>query len=332
MASNEIIKEKAMEMTRKDFLKTAGGALAASLYASSPAAAAPASKLIRGTSLYSYQEVFYTGVMSFEDLLREVASCGGKSIELIPEEMVEDFPNPSERWVTKFKSLMDKYGLQPWTYTQFQDTELVKGMDLPLEKGGKSLGFDGGPYPGGGLQSGVEMLERDLKLANRLGFQHMRLLIGTPLAVAEKCIPLAEKYKVWMGFEAHAPITLKGKLLNKWVEMFERVKSPNIGILPDFGIFSRSNPQDADDLVPLKKYIKAFHGKTYDLDENCNETRVGYEKVIPVLVAAGFDCAINCEYEGQRSKQNTSVDIYDEVEQVRRWHVMMRRLLGEIPA
>lgn len=308
-------------MTRKEFLQTAGGAVAASLYASS-SAAAPAHNIRRGTSLYSYQEVFYNGVMSFEDILREVASCGGKTIELIPEEMVEDFPNPSERWVTRFKALLDKYGLQPWTYTQFQDTELVKGLDLPVERTGT--------YPGGGLQSGMEMLERDLKLANRLGFQHMRLLIGTPIPVAEKCIPLAEKYKVWMGFEAHPPITLKGKLMQKWVELFEKTRSPNIGILPDCGIFARNNPQDANDLVPLKKYVKAIHGKCYDLDENCSETRVGYEKAIPVLVAAGFDCAINCEYEGQRSKQNTSVDAYDEVEQVRRWHVMMRRLLGEI--
>jgi sugar phosphate isomerase/epimerase len=334
MASEEGIEERGIHMmTRKEFLQTVGGAVAASMYTSS-SVAAPAHKIRRGTSLYSYQEVFYTHVMSFEDLLREVASTGGKTLELIPEEMVEDFPNPSERWVTKFKGLLDKYGIEPWTYTQFQDTELVKGLDLPVERAGA--------YPGGGLQSGIEMLERDIKLASRLGFHHMRLLIGTPMVVAEKCIPVAEKFGVWMGFEAHAPVALKGKLVQAWVELFERVKSPNIGILPDFGIFDRSadssfmsNPQDPNDLLPLKKYIKAFHGKCYNLDENCSETRLAYEKVIPVLIASGFDIAINCEYEGQRAKQqlsgpNSSADVYDEVEQVRRWHLMMRRLLGEI--
>jgi len=49
---------------------------------------------------------------------------------------------------------------------------------------------------------------------------------------------------------------------------------------------------------------------------------------VPFLKENGFNCAINCEYEGRRRKQNTSVDVYDEVEQVRRWHLMMRRLLA----
>ncbi len=306
-------------MTRKDFLKTAAGTVAASMYTSS-ATAAPSANIRLGTSLYSYQEVYYTRVMTFEDILREAASAGAKTIELLPEQMVEDFPNPSERWVTRLKSLMNKYGLEPWTYTQFQDTQLVKGPDLPVEGRGK--------YPGHGIQSGVEMLERDLKLANRLGFHHMRLLIGTPIEVAEKCLPLAEKYRIWMGFEAHAPITLGGKLFQKWVELFERTQSAYIGINPDYGIFDKKSPQDVNVLVPLKKHIQAFHGKCYDLNENCQEVQLDYENTIPVLVNAGFDCAINCEYEGQRRKMATNLDVYDELEQVRRWHVMMRRLLS----
>ncbi len=320
-------------MTRKEFLQTAGGAVAASLYTSSSAAAAPAFNIRLGTSLYSYQEVYYIHVMSFEDIMREASAAGADTLEVIPEEMVEGFPNPSERWVTNFKNMLDKYQLQPWTYTQFQDTELVKGMDLPVEKGGKSLGFDGGTYPGPGFQSGMEMLERDLKLANRLGFHYMRLLNGTNINVAEKCVPLAEKYKVWMGFEIHSPTRLKSKLVERWIQTADKTNPEYLGLLPDFGIFSRTNPEDARDLIPLKKYIKAFHGKCYNLDENCNETRVAYENAVPVLMEAGFDVAINCEYEGQRAKQqmsgpNSSADVYDELEQVRRWHVMMRRLLG----
>ncbi len=69
-------------------------------------------------------------------------------------------------------------------------------------------------------------------------------------------------------------------------------------------IFERIRIEDPKDLITLKKYTKAFHGKFYNIDESCNETRLAYEKAVPVLMEAGFDCAINAEYEGQRAKQH----------------------------
>ena len=38
--------------------------------------------------------------MSFENILREASAAGADTIELISEEMVEGFANPSERCVT----------------------------------------------------------------------------------------------------------------------------------------------------------------------------------------------------------------------------------------
>jgi hypothetical protein len=356
-----------MNMTRKEFLGTMAGAMTgAALSSSSNIEGAVKANLKRGVSLYSYQDAFYTRAMSLEDCLAEVASIGAREIQLLPEEMVPDFPNPSDQWVGQWKEWMAKYGLVPDTYCQFQDTVLIKGKDLSLDEG-------------------VEMLERDLKLANRMGFTKMRMLIGTPIDVMEKALPLAEKYNVWMGCEVHAPAKLSSKLVQRWVEVIQKHKTKYFGILPDFGIFQdrpsrvqrdrsirdgtlseaaakyieeewkkgtpkekvaeavakmatksgdasyveqiyRIKMQEPKELIPFKDYIHNFHAKFWEMTEDYQEYCIPYEKVLPVLMEAGFDATLSSEYEGQRSIQ----DAYEvnECEQVRRHHVMMKRLLG----
>jgi hypothetical protein len=354
-------------MTRHDFLRTmaAAGVSAPGLL---KADAPPRGVLRRGVSLYSYQEEFYTRAMTLEDCLSEASSIGAYAIEMLPEEMVRGFPNPPERWVEQWHGWLDKYHLTADTYTQFQDTVLIKGQDQPLD-------------------DGVAMLERDLKLAKRLGFRNMRLLIGTPLDVIERGIPLAEKYDVWMGCEIHAPARIHSPLVERWIEIAEKHKTQHFGIVPDFGIFQTRPPrvqrdrqirdgvlngriaqyvdeswgngvprektaaevermgghqaetryltmlynakmEDPNNLLPLKKYIRHFHAKFYEMDENYRETSIPYEKVIPVLLEGGIEASIASEYEGQRHTQDAFET--DSCEQVRRQHVMLRRLLGEI--
>jgi hypothetical protein len=354
-----------MEMTRKEFLNTLAGAGAWA--AVRPPQAAGKANLRRGVSLYSYQEEFYTRAMTLEDCLSEASSIGAYAIELLPEEMVPGFPNPSDHWADQWHDWLDRFHLVADTYCQFQDTVLVKGQDLSLEEG-------------------VAMLERDLKLARRMGFRHMRLLIGTPIDVVEKAIPLAEKYDVWMGYEIHAPAPINSRLVQRWVEIIEKHKTKHLGIVPDFGIFQKRPPRVARDrqirdgiltekiavyieqaaaagiprekaaeeiarmqpkpgdtrylatfyntkmqnpklLVPLKPYIRHFHAKFYEMTEDYRETSIPYEEVIPVLLEAGFDASLASEYEGQRHTQDVMET--DSCEQVRRQQLMLRRLLGE---
>ena len=209
-------------MDRKQFLQTVGGtALASTLLqttAASPNKALAKGTLKRGVSLYSYQEEFYTGALNLEDCLSEASSIGATEIEFVAEQMCPDFPNPSDKFIGLWKEWIAKYKLNATTYTQFQDTFLTKTHDLNVEEG-------------------LKMLERDLKLAKRMGFQKMRLLIGTPIDIVEKGIPLAEKYDIWMGCEVHQPCTLDSKLIQRWIEIAEKAKTKHFGIVPDFGIF-----------------------------------------------------------------------------------------------
>jgi hypothetical protein len=91
------------------------------------------------------------------------------------------------------------------------------------------------------------------------------------------------------------------------------------------GGFPRKNPRELKPLIP---YIFNCHGKFYQMSEAFAETQIEYPETLRVLIESGWEGYIDSEYEGQRHLQNQWCEPIDEVEQVRRHHVMLRRLLG----
>lgn len=85
---------------------------------------------------------------------------------------------------------------------------------------------------------------------------------------------------------------------------------------------------DPADLRPIMPYVYNIHGKFYEMMEDLREYSIPYDRIIPVLLDAGYNGYINSEYEGQRLTQDAFET--DSCEQVRRHHVMLRRLLGEV--
>lgn len=92
-----------------------------------------------------------------------------------------------------------------------------------------------------------------------------------------------------------------------------------------------SQPEDIKEIIP---YILSIHGKFYDMTEipgkpGCYEdVCIDYENPIRYLVEGHYDGYINSEYEGQRDQQDRGYDhLPDEVEQVRRHHEMLERLI-----
>lgn len=76
------------------------------------------------------------------------------------------------------------------------------------------------------------------------------------------------------------------------------------------------------------QYVPHFHGKFYEMTDDCQETTINYEKGIAMLKKGGFNGYIVSEYEGQRFTQDAFET--DSCAQVRRHQIMLRRLLGEI--
>ena len=358
-------------ITRRELLQgMAAAAVTTSLapHISAAQTGVPTHKIKRGVSLYSYQEEFYLRTMTLEDCLAEASSIGAYGIEMLPEESMPGFPNPSQAWVEQWFALNAKHHTIPETYTQFQDTYLTKDHDLTTDEG-------------------VRLMERDLRLAKRLGFRNLRLLIGTPLDVIERSIPLAEQLDLRMNIEIHAPCLVDGPLVHKWVEIIEKHKTTHFGLNPDMGLFVERveridrdrrirdgqvrkevaqfidkahedktpearvavelktlgaapgeigylhavytpGGQDVHKLKSLVPYSHHIHAKFYEMTEDYQEYSIPYDQIVKVLIEGGYDGYLASEWEGQRITQDAFET--DSCEQVRRQHVMLKRLLGEV--
>jgi hypothetical protein len=318
----------------------------------------------RGVALYSYQKALKSHYMTLEDCIRELSDIGAYGVEAIGQVVVKDYPYPTDKWIGEWWNMMDKYGTIPDCYTDFHDTHRrLKAMTV---------------------DENLEYLTRDLKLARKMGFKTIRLLIGTPIELIQKAVPVAADLGLWMGGELHSPIPLKGPLVARWLEI--AAKYPDtFGLIPDMGIFTKypspstrekqiangtltretalyiensfrvglnkadvekkiagmkptpgdtnyvqtvygAKWEDPKDLLPIVKYSKHIHGKFHEMNrgKDYTDARIIYDEVIPVLIDGGFNGYIASEFEGQRM-----IDNVDEVNEVRRQHVMLKRLLGE---
>lgn len=362
-------------MKRRDFL-VASSAVALSASLSRGAFAVPAanpSKIKRGVTLYSYQEEYYQHEMSLEDCLAELASIGATGVQLIAEEMVPNYPNPSQAWVENWQAMLAKYRLEPTNLDTFVDIYVGGHRNLSL-------------------QESVDVLLGQVKLANRLGFKVVRPTTG-PVAqpaveLIEGALPTAEKLDVRIAPEIHAPIQLTGKYIESYLELIHRTGTKHMGFTLDFGVFAKRlprvmleywkrhgaeqrvvdyvqkafedgvpqdklvatvqkmNPTDANmglagtafgygpisnspnQLKAMAPYIYNIHGKFYEMTDELTEYSIPYNEIIPALTQFGYAHSIDSEYEGQRWTQDAVTT--DSCEQVRREHVMLRRLFGEI--
>lgn len=175
-------------------------------------------KIKRGVSLYSYQQEYYLKEMNLEDCIKAVTEMGADGIEIISEAMIPNFPNPPQEWVNNWFALMEKYNTKPTCYDAFMDGQIYDGVYISDDEA-------------------VESMERDLKMASRLGFKTMRVLCAVPMRIIERAIPLAEKYDVIMGIEVHSPFKLGTPWLEEYIDCIKRTGTKHFGIIPDFGIF-----------------------------------------------------------------------------------------------
>lgn len=322
----------------------------------------------RGVSLYSYQQEAYKGLLDLEGEIKAVHDLDADGVEILTEEMVPNFPNPSEYFVEKFKDLMEKYKMKAVCYDASGASRFMSRSATP------------------DYAAATEKLKQDILLAKRLGFDRIRC--QSPFKSMIECLPFAEENGVILATEIHSPSKLDDQKVTEICEYMDKTGTKFLGLVPDTGIFipkpvrllyerhlrrgatpelvkfsneaylsGKSDREknyedvkrmggneidlyyarevfdyvnnDPAGLTALVPYIVNVHGKLYEMTEDYEEYCIPFPAIIDALEAGNYDGYICSEYEGQRHYHDLRDFDVDSVEQIRRHHVMLKRLLGE---
>jgi sugar phosphate isomerase/epimerase len=220
----------------------------------------------RGVSFYSYQQTQFFKLLDLEGQIREVSEnlYGADGIEILDEQSLRGYPNPSDEFVEKWHSWIEKYKVTPVTMDVFMDVLQFRDHVMSYHEC-------------------AERLKGDIRLAKRLGFKNVRTLAVVPLEIMIEALPVAEELDIKIGKEIHNPIPLNGQYVQEIVEYVDKTGTNHLGIVPDMGIF-QYRPSE----VKLEWMIRhgASRASTEVLTEACLDI---YENKGPL---AGIDLSL----------------------------------------
>lgn len=249
--------------------------------------------------------------------IRLAAKMGFKNVRtlvLIPIDVIEMALPTAEKYDVR----IGKEIHAPWPIRPGKKPKAKKGMAAAVDS---------------------KAVEEILELAQRTGSKHVGLVPDFGIfqhSPAQTAIDFVKR---------HAAITeavdfiLENSRNYGHDEMIDVVneKFPGHGIpLNDIDRMALHEPSaKAEDIIDIIPYIVSIHGKFYEMTEipgqpgHYEDKCIDYETPMKYLRENGCEAYIDSEYEGQRDQQDRGVEFLpDSVEQVRRHHEMLARLIA----
>src|SRR5262249_14157112 len=100
--------------------------------------------------------------------------------------------------------------------------------------------------------------------------------------------------------ENHGGLSSNGGWLSS---VIKKVNHPRCGTLPDFGNFNLGNGKQYDRYQGVKEmmpFAKGVSAKSMDFDEQGNETKIDYPRMMKIVIDAGYRGHVGIEYSGER--------------------------------
>lgn len=113
----------------------------------------------------------------------------------------------------------------------------------------------------------------------------------------------AARYKINVIVENHGGLSSDPKWLTS---VIKSVGLANCGTLPDFGNFPRTVDR-YEAVKMMMPFAKAVSAKSYDFDEEGNETRIDYYRMMGIVLDSGYKGYVGIEYEGGRLNEAEGV-------------------------
>ncbi len=121
--------------------------------------------------------------------------------------------------------------------------------------------------------------------------------------------------------ENHGGLSSNGEWL---AGVMKQVAMKNCGTLPDFGNFRVKDNEWYDryqGVAELMPFAKAVSAKSHDFDDQGNETKTDYKKMMKIVLDAGYSGFVGIEYEGS---------MLDEYAGIKATKALLERVRGEL--
>ena len=128
-----------------------------------------------------------------------------------------------------------------------------------------------------------------------------------------KLSEFAAKSDINVIVENHGGLSSNGQWL---AQVIRKVDMDNCGTLPDFGNFTISRGGNGSKPVIYDRYLgmaslmpfaKAVSAKSHDFDAEGNETKTDYQKMLTIMLDAGYTGYVGVEYEGSKLSESDGI-------------------------
>ena len=136
-----------------------------------------------------------------------------------------------------------------------------------------------------------------------------------------RLVEYADPHDINVIVENHGGLSSNGQWLSSVMEM---VGHPRVGTLPDFGNFNLGDGETYDNyegVTEMMPYAKAVSAKSHDFDGAGNDTTIDFDRMMRIVLDAGYRGHVGIEYEGRR---------LGEAEGIRRTKALLERIRTEL--
>ena len=109
--------------------------------------------------------------------------------------------------------------------------------------------------------------------------------------------------------ENHGGLSSNGEWLSA---LMKKIDHPSVGTLPDFGNFMIQDNEWYDrykGVEELMPFAKAVSAKSHEFDLNGNEVRTDYNKMMEIVLKAGYNGYVGIEYEGDKHSEYDGIHL-----------------------
>lgn len=143
--------------------------------------------------------------------------------------------------------------------------------------------------------------------AGGVGFDEAQKGIERTAASLRKLGEMGDDYGIDVIVENHGGLSSDGSWL---ASVMQAADHRRVGTLPDFGNFWLRDDQWYDryqGMEELMPYAKAVSAKSHEFDEDGNEVRSDFRRMMKIVLDAGYSGHVGIEYEGGQLSEEDGI-------------------------